>query len=121
MMESAVSSDGTAIKATIPGYRVAGKTGTAHKAQNGSYAKNEYMSLFAGFAPVSNPRVAMVVVMDGAKKSGYYGGTVSAPVFSRVMAETLRLMNVPLDKPLEVPAKPKVTVAATVTPPKEPT
>ena len=121
MMESVVSSDGTALKAALPGYRVAGKTGTAHKAQNGSYAKDEYMSLFAGFAPVSDPRVAMVVVMDGAKKGGYFGGTVSSPVFSRVMAETLRLMNVPLDKPLEVPAKPKVTVAATVTPPKEPT
>lgn len=109
MMESVISSDGTALKAAIPGYRVAGKTGTAHKAKNGSYAKDEYMSLFAGFAPVSNPRVAMVVVMDGAKKGGYYGGTVSAPVFSRVMAETLRLMNIPLDKSLEAPIKPKVS------------
>ena len=111
MMESVVSSDGTAIKAAIPGYRVAGKTGTAHKAQAGGYAKDAYMSLFAGFAPVSDPRVAMVVVVDGAKKGGYYGGTVSAPVFSRVMAETLRLMNIPLDKSLDAPVKAKTTTA----------
>ncbi len=114
MMESVISSEGTAIKASVPGYRVAGKTGTAHKAKGGGYAKNEYMSLFAGFAPVADPRVAMVVIMDGAKKRGYYGGAVSAPVFSRVMAETLRLMNVPLDKPLEEPAKPKVMTATPV-------
>lgn len=122
MMESVVSSDGTAIKAAIPGYRVAGKTGTAHKAKAGGYAKDEYMSLFAGFAPISDPRVAMVVVMDGAKKGGYYGGTVSAPVFSRVMAETLRLMNVPLDKSLEAPpkVKPKVTTATPIKPVNEP-
>jgi cell division protein FtsI (penicillin-binding protein 3) len=116
MMESVVSSDGTAIKAAIPGYRVAGKTGTAHKAKAGGYAKDEYMSLFAGLAPASDPRVAMVVVMDGAKKGGYYGGTVSAPVFSRVMAETLRLMNIPLDKSLDAPAKAKAKTT-TVTPP----
>lgn len=116
MMESVVSTDGTAIKAAVPGYRVAGKTGTAHKAKAGGYAKDEYMSLFAGLAPASDPRVAMVVVMDGAKKGGYYGGTVSAPVFSRVMAETLRLMNIPLDKSLDAPAKAKAKTT-TVTPP----
>lgn len=115
MMESVVSSDGTALKAALPGYRVAGKTGTAHKAQAGGYAKDAYMSLFAGFAPVSDPRIAMVVVMDGAKKGGYYGGTVSAPVFSRVMGEALRLMNVPVDKPLKV-LKTK-TPLVTMTPP----
>lgn len=112
MMESVVSSDGTALKAALPGYRVAGKTGTAHKAQAGGYNKNQYMSLFAGFAPVSDPRIAMVVVMDGAKKGGYYGGVVSAPVFSRVMGEALRLMNVPVDKPLE-PLKTKTPTLTT--------
>ena len=116
MMESVVSLDGTAIKAAIPGYRVAGKTGTAHKAKAGGYAKDEYMSLFAGLAPASDPRVAMVVVMDGAKKGGYYGGTVSAPVFSRVMAETLRLMNIPLDKSLDAPVKAKAKTTI-ITPP----
>lgn len=103
MMESVVSEDGTAKKAAVPGYRVAGKTGTAHKAQAGGYAANDYMSLFVGFAPVSNPKVVMAVVIDNPSKGGYYGGLVAAPVFSRVMAETLRLMNVPTDKPLEPP------------------
>lgn len=117
MMESVVSSDGTALKAALPGYRVAGKTGTAHKAKAGGYAKDEYMSLFAGFAPVSDPRIAMVVVMDGAKKGGYYGGVVSAPVFSRVMGEALRLMNVPVDKPLEpVKTKTPTLTTAPITP-----
>ena len=117
MMESVISSDGTALKAALPGYRVAGKTGTAHKAKAGGYAKDEYMSLFAGFAPVSDPRIAMVVVMDGAKKGGYYGGVVSAPVFSRVMGEALRLMNVPVDKPLEpVKTKTPTLTTAPITP-----
>ena len=82
---------------------MAGKTGTAHKAQAGGYAANDYMSLFVGFAPVTHPRVAMAVVIDNPSKGGYYGGLVAAPVFSRVMAETLRLMNVPTDKPLDPP------------------
>ncbi|HEX5277722.1 MAG TPA: penicillin-binding transpeptidase domain-containing protein [Fluviicoccus sp.] len=103
MMESVVSSDGTALRAAIPGYRVAGKTGTAHKATGGGYAANDYMSLFVGIAPVSHPKVAMAVVIDNPSKGSYYGGLVAAPVFSRVMAEALRLMNVPTDKPLEPP------------------
>ena len=103
MMESVVSSDGTALRAAIPGYRVAGKTGTAHKATAGGYAANDYMSLFVGIAPVSRPKVAMAVIIDNPSKGSYYGGLVAAPVFSRVMAEALRLMNVPTDKPLEPP------------------
>lgn len=100
MMESVVTTDGTAIKAAVPGYRVAGKTGTAHKAQNGAYAADQYMSTFAGMAPASHPRVVLVVVMDS-PEGQYYGGLVSAPVFSRIMAETLRLMNVAPDKSAE--------------------
>ncbi|RZU35369.1 peptidoglycan synthetase FtsI [Fluviicoccus keumensis] len=103
MMESVVSSDGTALKAAIPGYRVAGKTGTAHKATGGGYAANDYMSLFVGVAPVSHPKVVMAVIIDNPTKGSYYGGLVAAPVFSKVMAEALRLMNVPTDKPLEPP------------------
>lgn len=100
MMESVVTTDGTAIKAAVPGYRVAGKTGTAHKAQNGGYATDQYMSTFAGMAPASRPKVVLVVVMDS-PVGQYYGGLVSAPVFSRIMAETLRLMNVEPDKSAE--------------------
>lgn len=102
MMETATQPGGTATRANIPGYRVAGKTGTAHKlrADRKGYSTNEYRALFAGVAPVSDPRLAMVVVVENPKGS-YYGGTVSAPVFARVMQESLRLLNVPLDKPLE--------------------
>ena len=104
MMETATLPGGTATRATIPGYRVAGKTGTAHKlrADRKGYSTNEYRALFAGVAPVSDPRLAMVVVVEN-PKGQYYGGTVSAPVFSRVMQESLRLLNVPLDKPLDTP------------------
>jgi len=104
MMETATLPGGTATRATIPGYRVAGKTGTAHKlrADRRGYSTSEYRALFAGVAPVSDPRLAMIVVVENPQGS-YYGGTVSAPVFARVMQESLRLMNVPLDRPLDIP------------------
>ncbi|MFZ5560633.1 MAG: peptidoglycan D,D-transpeptidase FtsI family protein [Pseudomonadota bacterium] len=101
MMESVVTTDGTAIKAAVPGYRIAGKTGTAHKAQNGSYASDQYMSTFVGMAPASRPRVVLAVVVDSPSNGQYYGGLVAAPVFSRIMAETLRLMNVEPDHSAE--------------------
>ncbi len=86
------------------GLSCGGKTGTAHKlrADRKGYSTNEYRALFAGVAPVSDPRLAMVVVVENPQGT-YYGGTVSAPVFARVMQESLRLMNVPLDKPLDAP------------------
>lgn len=104
MMESATLPGGTATRATIPGYRVGGKTGTAHKLRpdRKGYSTTEYRALFAGVAPVSDPRLAMIVVVENPKGS-YYGGTVSAPVFAKVMQESLRLMNVPLDRPLDTP------------------
>lgn len=104
MMETATLPGGTATRAQIPGYRVAGKTGTAHKlrADRKGYSTNEYRALFAGVAPVSDPRLAMVVVVENPRGT-YYGGTVSAPVFAKVMQESLRLLNVPLDKPLDTP------------------
>ena len=104
MMEAATMPGGTATRATIPGYRVGGKTGTAHKLRpdRKGYSTTEYRALFAGVAPVSDPRLAMVVVVENPKGS-YFGGTVSAPVFAKVMQESLRLMNVPLDRPLDTP------------------
>lgn len=103
MMESVVTSDGTAIRAAVPGYRVAGKTGTAHKPKKDSrgYETGQYMSTFAGMAPASRPKVVLVVVIDSPSNGQYYGGLVSAPVFSRIMAETLRLMNVEPDNSAE--------------------
>ncbi|WP_347456158.1 penicillin-binding protein PBP3 [Acinetobacter thermotolerans] len=104
MMESVTLPGGTAQQANIPGYRVAGKTGTAHKlrADRKGYSQSEYRALFAGIAPVSDPRLAMIVVVEN-PTGAYYGGLVAAPVFARVMQESLRLLNVPLDKPLESP------------------
>jgi cell division protein FtsI (penicillin-binding protein 3) len=92
MLESVVS-EGTGKAAGIPGYTVAGKTGTTHISENGSYADDRYISQFAGMAPVENP--AMVAVVAIIEPQGrYYGGEVAAPVFSRIMAGALRIRNV---------------------------
>ena len=108
MMETVISAKGTARKAAVTGYRVGGKTGTAHKAVAGGYADDAYISVFAGIAPISDPRIIMVVMVDNPKGQEYYGGEVAAPVFSRVMSGVLRLMNVPPDNWHE----PAVQVAA---------
>lgn len=94
MMEGAVQDDGTGHEADVPYYRIAGKTGTIHKYINGAYSEDRYTSLFAGFAPASDPQLVMVVTIDDPRRHGYYGGQVAAPVFSNVMAGALRLMNV---------------------------
>jgi cell division protein FtsI (penicillin-binding protein 3) len=97
MMERVASAQGTAARAQIANYRVAGKTGTVHKFISGGYSKHRYMSLFAGMAPASDPRLVMVVVLDEPQGDEYFGGQVAAPVFSRVMAGALRLLNIPPD------------------------
>jgi len=97
MLEQAVGPDGTAPEARIAGYRVAGKTGTVHKSVPGGYSDTKYLSVFAGMAPASNPRLVMVVLVDEPAGRRYYGGQVAAPVFSRVMAGALRLLAVPPD------------------------
>ncbi len=96
MMEAVVSDTGTASRAQIPGYRVAGKTGTAKKAVAGGYSDNRYVALFAGMAPASAPRLVLVVVVDEPVED-YYGGKVAAPIFAKVMGGALRLLNVPPD------------------------
>lgn len=102
MMEQVTQPGGTARQAEIPGYRVGGKTGTAHKLNpdRHGYSKTEYRALFAGIAPVSDPRLAVIVVVEN-PRGAYYGGLVAAPVFARIMQESLRLLNVPLDRPLQ--------------------
>jgi len=102
MMEAVVT-DGSGRKAAIPGYRVAGKTGTAWKARAGGYITNRYVSVFAGIAPASAPRVATVVVIDEPGAGSYYGGDVAAPVFSKVVGGALRLLAVAPDAPLQGP------------------
>ena len=101
MLESAVQPGGTGPRARIVGWRVAGKTGTAHKEENGGYAAHKYIASFVGLAPVSAPRVVIAVMIDEPAPPHYYGGEVAAPVFSQVMQGTLRLLGVPHDAPLD--------------------
>jgi cell division protein FtsI (penicillin-binding protein 3) len=106
MLELAVQPGGTAPRARVVGYRVAGKTGTAHKQENGGYAADKYHSSFVGLAPVSRPRLVIAVMIDEPASGQYYGGIVAAPVFAQVMAGSLRLLGVAPDapmKPLELP------------------
>lgn len=100
MLEAAVQPGGTAPRARIMGWRVAGKTGTSHKQENGGYAPNKYVASFVGFAPVSDPRLVIAVMLDEPAAGQHYGGQVAAPVFSQVMQGALRLMGVPHDAPL---------------------
>ena len=101
MLEMAVQTGGTAPQAQVAGYRVAGKTGTAHKQEGRGYAANRYISSFVGFAPVSKPRLVIAVMIDEPSSGQYYGGLVAAPVFSEVAGGALRLMGVPPDAPVE--------------------
>ncbi len=96
MLVGVVTEDGTAPEARIPGYQVAGKTGTVHKAEKGGYASKRYVAVFAGMAPAEHPRLVAAVMLDE-PRGDYYGGEVAAPVFAEVMAEALRLMNIPPD------------------------
>ena len=97
MMESVVGDGGTAPMASVKQYRVAGKTGTSHRVGNGQYQDDSYMSVFAGFAPVSDPEIVMVVTVDDPRSVDYYGGLVAGPVFSKVMEGALRFRDVSPD------------------------
>jgi cell division protein FtsI (penicillin-binding protein 3) len=99
MLEMAVQPGGTAPKAQIAGYRVAGKTGTARKLDGGTYAE-KYVASFIGFAPASDPRLVVAVMIDEPSGKQYYGGDVAAPVFAEVMSGALRTLGVPQDIPL---------------------
>lgn len=97
MLEGVTAANGTASRAQVAGYRVAGKTGTVRKHQAGGYAENAYISLFVGLAPASAPRLVMAVMIDEAQGEQYYGGQIAAPVFASVMKGALRILNVPPD------------------------
>lgn len=97
MLETVVSDEGTAPKARVSGYRVAGKTGTVKKLENGVYTEDKYLSLFAGIVPASKPRLAVAIVIDEPRRGAYYGGSVAAPVFAEVMGDALRLLDIPPD------------------------
>jgi cell division protein FtsI (penicillin-binding protein 3) len=96
MLESVTSPEGTAPKAQVPGYRVGGKTGTAYKIVGGKYV-NKYIGSFCGFAPVSNPRIIIAVMIDEPTGKYHYGGDVAAPVFASVAANALRALDVTPD------------------------
>lgn len=99
MMETVVSPEGTAPRAQVAGYRVAGKTGTAHKPVAGRYSANKYISSFIGMAPASRPRLMIAVMVDEPGAGQYYGGIVAAPIFSNVMSGALRILDVQPDNP----------------------
>jgi cell division protein FtsI (penicillin-binding protein 3) len=104
MLEMAVQPGGTAPKARVPGYRVGGKTGTASKIEGGQYVR-KYVASFVGFAPISNPRLIVAVMIDEPSAGVHYGGDVAGPVFSRVMGGALRTLGVLPDAPLPVVAQ----------------
>ncbi len=104
MLEMAVSDEGTAPQARIAGYRVAGKTGTARKLKDGQYV-NAYVASFAGFAPVSDPRIVVAVMIDEPGGGRFYGGDVAAPVFAQIAAGSLRTLQVPPDGPAAPPPR----------------
>jgi len=104
ILESVVSSEGTGKLADIAGYHVAGKTGTAHVAVNGGYSTDKYISVFAGMAPASDPRLVAVVVINQPTHGNYMGGKVSAPVFAQVMRGALRLLDITPDDLDSLPA-----------------
>ena len=104
MLESVVVAEGaTGTRAAIPGYRVAGKTGTAQEAVAGGYSTDRYFAVFGGVAPATNPRLAALVVIDDPSAGQHHGGEVSAPVFSAIVGGALRLLAVAPDQPINGP------------------
>ncbi|MBT76984.1 MAG: cell division protein [Chromatiales bacterium] len=97
MLEAVVSEGGTGQQANVAGYRVAGKTGTVKKSVPGGYAEDHHMALFSGIAPATRPRLAVVVLIDEPSNGKYYGGAVAAPVFSRIVEGSLRILAIPPD------------------------
>ena len=105
MLESVVGPGGTASRARVAGYRVGGKTGTVRKSVPGGYAEDRYHAVFAGMAPITQPRLVVVVVIDEPGGKEYYGGQVAAPVYAEIMACTMRILGVPPDDPAVIKRK----------------
>ena len=99
MMEKVITV-GTGQRAAVPGYTVAGKTGTVHKSIDSGYAEHRYLSLFAGIIPARKPRLVAVVVIDEPDSGEHFGGQVAAPIFAKVMGGALRALSVPPDAPV---------------------
>ena len=97
MLHAVTIDDGTATRARVPGHKVGGKTGTVHKVGAEGYARDRYVALFAGVAPLEDPRIVSVVVINEPQGDDYGGGAAAAPVFSAIVDGALRLLNVPPD------------------------
>lgn len=95
MLQLTTQEGGTGIRARVPGYMVAGKTGTVRKVSQQGYDDDHHVAVFAGFVPADRPQVAIVVFVDDPSQDGYYGGIVAAPVFSRIAQGTMRILNIP--------------------------
>ena len=108
MLESVVSKDGTGYRAAVRNYHVAGKTGTTRKAGVGGYDDDRHGAIFAGFAPATDPRLVVVVMIDEPQGDAYHGGDIAAPVFANIVSGALRVLAVPPDA---LPA-PAMTVVA---------
>ena len=111
MLELVVEPGGTGGRARVAGYRVGGKTGTTRKSVAGGYSEDRYHSAFAGLAPMSDPRLSVVVVIDEPGGDAYYGGAVAAPVFSEIVDGSLRVLGIAPDDP-ETIRRPEISVAA---------
>jgi cell division protein FtsI (penicillin-binding protein 3) len=107
MLEDVTELGGTATRAQVDAYRIAGKTGTSHKAEAGGYSEDRYFAVFAGVAPASNPRIVAVVTIDE-PHGDYFGGLVAAPVFSKVVSDALRLLNIAPDNLQPAEPQPKI-------------
>lgn len=99
LLRGVVTPEGTASRAAVPGYHVAGKTGTVRKVDTDGYALDRHQALFVGMAPAGNPRLVTLVMIDEPRGDTYYGGTVAAPVFAKIMRDALRMLRVPPDAP----------------------
>jgi cell division protein FtsI (penicillin-binding protein 3) len=101
MLEMVVAPGGTSPDAHVPGYRVGGKSGTAYKHVGRGYDRSKYRASFVGMAPMPNPRIVVAVSVDEPTVGGHFGGQVSGPVFSSIVGDTLRTLNVPPDMPVK--------------------
>jgi cell division protein FtsI (penicillin-binding protein 3) len=111
MLEQVIEPGGTGRRARVAGYRVGGKTGTTRKSEAGGYSEDRYHSAFAGLAPMSDPTLSVVVVIDEPGGDEYYGGVVAAPVFSEIVDGSLRVLGIAPDDP-ETIQSPVFSIAA---------
>jgi cell division protein FtsI (penicillin-binding protein 3) len=110
MLFMAAAPGGTAPQAQVPGYSVAGKTGTAHKIGKHGY-EDRYVASFVGFAPANNPRIIIAVMVDEPSNGKHYGGEVAAPVFSAIAEHSMRILQVQPDIPHRTDIVPAETIA----------